>query len=176
MTLFIVGGPSGTGKSTVASSLAKHLKCPFVEGDDLHPKANVDKMARGEPLNDDDRWGWLQDIAKHGQEEIESKHNENAVITCSILKKKYRDLVRETLDKDIRMVVVFLYGSEEEITKRVTGRQGHFMKGGMVKSQFEAMEVPEDGELEDRNGQCFAIYTDNMDADEVEKKVLRDVK
>ncbi|AOW06825.1 P-loop containing nucleoside triphosphate hydrolase protein [Yarrowia lipolytica] len=176
MTLFIVGGPCGTGKSTVAEALAKHLQCPFVEGDELHPKANVDKMARGEPLNDDDRWGWLQDIAKHGEAEIKDKHNKNAVITCSILKKKYRDLVRETLDKDIRMVVVFLYGSEEEITKRVTGRKGHFMKSGMVRSQFEAMEVPKEDELKDQNGQCFPVYTDNLDPDQVEQKVLSDVE
>ncbi|KAG5363528.1 putative gluconokinase [Yarrowia sp. B02] len=175
MTLFIVGGPCGTGKSTVAAALAKHLHCPFVEGDDLHPQANVDKMARGEPLNDDDRWGWLQDIAKHGEAEIKEKGHKDAVITCSILKKKYRDLVRETLDKDIRMVVVFLYGSQEEITKRVTGRKGHFMKSGMVQSQFEAMEVPEENELKQQNGECFPIYTDNMDPDQVSEKVLADV-
>lgn len=175
MTLYIVGGPCGTGKSTIAELLAKELRCPFVEGDDLHPKANVDKMARGEPLTDDDRWGWLQDIARHGEEEIKDKGHKDAVITCSILKRKYRDLVRETLSNDIRMVVVFLYGSQEEITKRVTGRKGHFMKSDMVQSQFEAMEVPKEGELEDRNGKCFPIFTDGMDQDKVGEVVLNDV-
>jgi gluconokinase len=136
----IVMGVSGSGKSTLGQHLADALKAKFIDGDDLHPKRNVIKMASGSPLNDDDREPWLERI---NDAVFSIKHKqETGVIVCSALKKKYRDKIRDGNDN---VSFLFLDGSEELIVARMQQREGHYMKASMVKSQFEALERP-DGE------------------------------
>ncbi|AXR08217.1 gluconokinase [Salinimonas sediminis] len=133
----VVMGVSGSGKSTVAEALAKALSAKFIDGDDLHPRANIVKMAAGKPLNDDDRAPWLERI-NDAVFSFTSK-NETGVVVCSALKKRYRDAIR----KDNRQVVfVFLEGDAALIAQRMQQRQGHFMKPDMLASQFAALETP----------------------------------
>jgi gluconokinase len=119
--------------------LAKKLGRKFIDGDDLHPRANIQKMASGQPLNDDDRKPWLERI-RDAAYSLESK-NEHGIIVCSALKKIYRDQIREGNEN---VTFLFLDGSKELILERMRARQGHFMKENMVNSQFEALERPED--------------------------------
>lgn len=126
-------GVAGTGKSTVAAMLAGRLGWTFEEGDDLHPAANVAKMASGHPLDDDDRWPWLDRIAEWIDERIAA--GEPGIITCSALKRSYRDVLR-------RETVTFVHfaGERELILERMMRRQGHFMPTALLDSQFEALQ------------------------------------
>ena len=134
----IVMGVSGSGKSTVGEELAKALDDKFIDGDDLHPKANIIKMASGTPLNDHDREPWLERI---NDAVFSIKHKqETGVIVCSALKKKYRDCIRAGNDN---LCFLFLDGEEAVIVERMQQRAGHFMKAEMVKSQFDALERPD---------------------------------
>lgn len=136
--IYIVMGVSGCGKSTIGKLLASKLKIPFFDGDDLHPVANVQKMASGLPLNDKDRKGWLQKL-----NEIANEHKSSgAVIVCSALKETYRSQLKQNLEK--QMVFVYLKGTFEEIHARLKERQGHFMPIELLKSQFETLEAPAD--------------------------------
>lgn len=141
MTVYVVGGPAGTGKTTIGERLAATLKCPFVEGDSLHPQANIDKMGAGHPLTDDDRWGWLEQVALVSAKAAHEAPSDTAVVLCLILKKSYRDWIRQKLPAT-QFEMVFLYCLYDELVQRVAGRQGHFMKSDMVKSQYDIMEVP----------------------------------
>ncbi|HHX8332527.1 TPA: gluconokinase [Vibrio diabolicus] len=134
----IVMGVCASGKSTIGEHLAKKLGRKFIDGDDLHPRANIQKMASGQPLNDDDRKPWLERI-RDAAYSLESK-NEHGIIVCSALKKIYRDQIREGNEN---VTFLFLDGSKELILERMRARQGHFMKENMVNSQFEALERPE---------------------------------
>ncbi len=133
----IVMGVSGSGKTTVAALLAAALGCQFQEGDDLHPAANVEKMHGGIPLTDADRLPWLQKIA----EEIDGwrARGESGVLTCSALKRSYRDIVIGDR-KDVSLV--YLKGSYDLIHRRMATRHGHFMPVALLDSQFEALEEP----------------------------------
>lgn len=135
----VVMGVCASGKTTIGEHLAKKLGRKFIDGDDLHPRANIQKMASGQPLNDDDRKPWLERI-RDAAYSLESK-NEHGIIVCSALKKIYRDQIREGNEN---VTFLFLDGSEELILERMRARQGHFMKENMVNSQFEALERPED--------------------------------
>ncbi|MBV7298713.1 gluconokinase [Enterovibrio paralichthyis] len=134
----IVMGVCASGKTTVGEMLAKQLNRKFIDGDDLHPRANIQKMASGQPLNDDDRAPWLERI-RDAAYSLESK-NEHGVIVCSALKKKYRDQIREGNEN---VTFLFLDGDMALIMERMRARSGHFMKENMVKSQFETLERPE---------------------------------
>ncbi len=136
----IVMGVCACGKSTVGEHLAKKLGRKFIDGDDLHPKANILKMSSGQPLNDDDRKPWLERI-RDAAFSLESK-NEHGIIVCSALKKKYRDQIREGNNN---VTFLFLDGDQKLILERMRQRKGHFMKENMVRSQFETLERP-DGE------------------------------
>ena len=130
-------GVSGCGKSTVAALLAGRLGWPFEEGDALHPQANVDKMRAGEPLTDGDRLPWLEHVADWIDARLDA--GENGIITCSALKRSYRDL----LDRRHRGVVfVYLAGDRETILERITTRGGHFMPPSLLDSQFATLEEP----------------------------------
>ncbi|MEL7286046.1 MAG: gluconokinase [Pseudomonadota bacterium] len=135
----VVMGVCASGKTTIGEHLAKNLGRKFIDGDDLHPRANIQKMASGQPLNDDDRKPWLERI-RDAAYSLESK-NEHGIIVCSALKKIYRDQIREGNEN---VTFLFLDGSKDLILERMRARQGHFMKENMVNSQFEALERPED--------------------------------
>lgn len=134
---FVVMGVSGSGKSTVGESLSRSINAKFIDGDDLHPRANIEKMAGGNPLNDDDRQPWLERI-RDVCFSVQAK-NETGVVVCSALKKKYRDIIREGNDQ---VYFIFLDGSYDLILERMKARKGHFMKEAMLQSQFSALEVP----------------------------------
>lgn len=127
----VVMGVSGTGKSTVGAALARVLGLPFVEGDDLHPEANVAKMAAGIPLTDADRAPWLDRVA--------AELDRPVVVTCSALKRAYRDRLRAAAPG---VVFVFLHGSRELLAERMAGRVGHFMPTALLDSQLATLEEP----------------------------------
>lgn len=132
-------GVSGCGKSTVGGLLAGRLGWPLEEGDDLHPAANVEKMAAGHPLDDEDRWPWLVRI----REWIEYREaaGESGIVTCSALKRRYRDVLR-----DDQVVFVHLHGSRELLLARLTARQGHYMPASLLDSQLADLEPPDEDE------------------------------
>lgn len=130
-------GVSGSGKTTVAAMLAGALHCQFLEGDDLHPPSNVEKMRSGTPLTDADRLPWLRKIA----EEIDAwrPNGESGVVTCSALKRAYRDiLIGDRRD----VTLVYLRGSKELIHQRMAARHEHFMPLALLDSQFATLEAP----------------------------------
>lgn len=131
----IIMGVCGCGKTTVAEHIAAELGVKYAEADDFHPKANIEKMAAGHPLTDEDRWPWLDALAAWIDQRVAA--GEPAVVTCSALKKIYRDRLR-------RKGVVFVYmkGTYDEVLQRMSGRKGHFMKTNMLQSQFDILEEP----------------------------------
>jgi gluconokinase/shikimate kinase len=129
-------GPAGTGKSTVAGMLAGRLGWDFQEGDDLHPAANVAKMAAGHALTDDDRWPWLDRVAAWIDSEIAA--GRPGIITCSALKRSYRDVLRRD---DVTFVL--LLGDPVLVRERLLRRQGHFMPPALLTSQFDTLEIPD---------------------------------
>jgi gluconokinase len=137
----VVMGVSGSGKSTIADSLAARLGWRCEDGDRFHPASNVAKMSAGHPLTDEDRWPWLQAIA----DEIDRvcKAGERAVIACSALKRAYRDILVHGR-KDVR--IIFLNGTQELIAARLAARKGHFMPPGLLTSQFATLQSPEANE------------------------------
>lgn len=138
MTLVIVMGVSGCGKSSVAQSLAERLDLPFIEGDALHPATNVAKMSAGLPLSDADRWPWLQKI---GVELRQLRQSGGAVATCSALKRAYRDALREAAGPDL--IFVHMSGSRALLEERMKKRKGHFMPAALLDSQLATLEIPD---------------------------------
>lgn len=135
--VLVVMGVSGSGKTTVAAILAGRLNWPFEEGDALHPQANIDKMKEGHPLNDADRAPWLEKIADWVDERLDA--GENGLITCSALKRSYRDVINR---RGTGVEFVFLAGSRATIAERLTARHGHFMPPSLLDSQFATLEEP----------------------------------
>jgi gluconokinase len=148
-------GVSGSGKSVVGVALAERLRVPFADGDDFHPSTNLAKMRAGEPLDDSDRWPWLEAVGAWL-----SRHDERGgVISCSALKRKYRDQLRSHAP---RVVFVLLHGDREVIEKRVSSRSDHFMPGSLLSSQFAALEPlapDEDGIVVDVQQSVEAIVS-----------------
>jgi gluconokinase len=134
-------GVSGCGKTTVAGTLARSLGWPFEEGDDLHPLSNVEKMMAGQPLTDDDRRRWLATVAEWVEQRLES--GANGVITCSALKRSYREVIS---GRRPGVVFVFLSGSKVTIAARLAARQAHFMPSSLLDSQFADLEEPQQDE------------------------------
>lgn len=136
--VLVVMGVSGCGKSTVAALLAGRYHWPFEEGDSLHPQSNVDKMHAGHPLTDEDRRPWLEKVALWIEHQLDA--GRNGVITCSALKRSYRD----TLNRRGRGVLfVYLAGDVDTIAARLALRQGHFMPPALLQSQFDSLEEPQ---------------------------------
>lgn len=131
--LVVVMGVSGSGKSAVGAALAQRLAVPFEDADDLHPRANIEKMAAGHALDDDDRYPWLIAIG----EWLSAHDGAGGVVGCSALKRPYRDLLRLRAP---RAVFVHLSGSREVITRRQASRAGHFMPAALLSSQFDTLE------------------------------------
>jgi gluconokinase len=135
--LYVVMGITGSGKTTVGAMLAHTLGVDFVEGDDYHTPANVQRMASGIPLTDDDRAGWLQALATRIGEAKDS--GTGLVVTCSALKRSYRDILRTRAPE---LQFIFLNGPRALITERIAGRRGHFMPVSLLESQVATLEQP----------------------------------
>lgn len=131
--LVVVMGVSGCGKTTVGHALADRLDVPFADGDELHPAANIAKMASGVPLDDDDRYPWLEAIGAW----LAEHDAHGGVIGCSALKRKYRDQLRSHAP---RVGFLHLHGSFEVIAARQAARPGHFMPASLLRSQFATLE------------------------------------
>ncbi|KAK6512026.1 hypothetical protein TWF481_000924 [Arthrobotrys musiformis] len=192
--IFIIAGPAATGKTTVARAIAEAFGLPMVEGDDLHPQENIEKMSQGHPLTDEDRWGWLKTVASVSVDssrpptsppyELDEYQGRPACITtCSALKRRYRDLLRSQLPQPETAILnfIFLTASEEELLRRIEERNNHFMKKNMVRSQIVTAEVPKESESDggdegDVENDCTVIWTDNLSQDEVAEKALEVVK
>ena len=133
----VIMGVSGTGKSTVGLALSQALKVKFIDGDDLHPRQNITRMAAGQALNDEDRRPWLSRLSDVIFS-LEQK-NESGVLVCSALKKDYRDQLRAG-NNNVRFI--WLHGDFDFILKRMRQRKGHFMPETLLNSQFAALEIP----------------------------------
>jgi gluconokinase len=138
----VVMGVSGTGKTTVGAELARRLGATFIEGDSLHPEANIAKMSAGQPLDDDDRRPWLQTLNAlltfHHADEIA------AVLTCSALRRSYRDILRAGLPEG-SVCFVHLAAPEAVLRRRMESRE-HFMPPSLLRSQLDTLEPLEDDE------------------------------
>ncbi|WP_306391524.1 gluconokinase [Telluria beijingensis] len=132
---WVVMGVSGSGKSTVGAALATHYAVPFFEGDAYHPADNVSKMSAGIPLDDDDRAGWLDALA--GEIRQARTEGKGLVLSCSALKRRYRDLLRAA---DPALRFVHLAGPRELIAVRMHGRPGHYMPPSLLDSQLSILE------------------------------------
>jgi gluconokinase len=146
-TTIIVMGVAGSGKSTVAEMLAERLGWPMAEGDDFHSPANRAKMASGRPLTDEDRKPWLESIR-----DWIGQTPQNAVVTCSALRRSYRDILRGARG---RVRFLHLHGSTAVLSSRIGGRSGHFMPPALLISQLETLEPlgpDEDGTVVDVAG------------------------
>ena len=130
----VVMGVSGCGKSAVGQCIAQALGLPLIEGDEFHPPANIDKMRQGVPLDDADRAGWLERLGR----EL-ARHEAGAVLTCSALKRSYRNILRRAAP-GLRFVHLAL--SQQQALQRVADRGGHFYPSSLVASQFAALEDP----------------------------------
>jgi len=139
--ILILMGVMGTGKTTIAKLFVQKTGWLYAEGDDFHPKANVEKMHAGIPLTDEDRAPWL--AALHAQIAAWDKQGTNAVLTCSALKQKYRDvLIGELPAGHVRFVL--LEASRATLEKHLAGRTGHFMNPALLDSQLAILELPKD--------------------------------
>jgi gluconokinase len=139
--IVILGGVSGSGKTTVGALLAGRLHWRFADADDFHPAANIEKMRAGIPLADADRWPWLRAIAAWMDERITL--GESAVTTCSALRRAYRDLL---LGGRPGARLVFLAPGRELLVRRLAARHGHFFPEQLLDSQLDALEPPQPDE------------------------------
>jgi gluconokinase len=130
----VVMGVAGCGKSAVGQRIAQGLALPLIEGDEFHPASNIEKMKQGQPLQDEDRAGWLDRLGRELQ-----RHPGGAVLTCSALKRAYRDRLRQAAP-GLRFVHLAL--TPEQALQRVAARDGHFYPPSLVASQFDALEDP----------------------------------
>lgn len=135
--VLVLMGVSGCGKSTVAALLSRTLNWSFEEGDSLHPPANIEKMAAGHPLSDEDRWPWLARVAAWTEECLDA--GQNGIISCSALKRSYRDIINR---RGHGVEFVYLAGSKKLISERLAARHGHFMPTTLLESQFADLEEP----------------------------------
>jgi gluconokinase len=177
-------GVSGAGKSTLASALSKKTDLAFIDADDLHPSANVAKMARGDELTDVDREPWLATVRSTAERIVSEQNHNNSekrgvVIACSALKKYYRDILRGVTSPSseslgvlpqsqplIPTFFVYIKGSKEVIAERLEKRTGHFMKVGMLDSQLKTLESPEGEE------RIIVVSLEDTIAEQVEAVIL----
>src|SRR5712691_355324 len=163
-TILVVTGVSGSGKTTIAKALAYRLGWAFEEGDDLHPGSDIAKMHSGHPLDDRDRWPWLEKVAAW----IDGRRQagKSGVITCSALKRSYRDFLARGRP-EVRLL--YLHGDIELITARLTARRGHFMPASLLDSQLAALEEPDPDE--------HPIYADvGRPVEDIIAEIVRDLE
>ncbi|MEL6557187.1 MAG: gluconokinase [Bacteroidota bacterium] len=159
-----VMGVSGCGKSTIGKTLAEKLNFLFFDGDDFHSEENVLKMSKGQPLNDDDRQGWLEAINRCA---LEKSSKSGVVIACSALKKSYRDILETNIDPKPKWV--YLKGNYDLIHERMKGRIDHFMPATLLKNQFDTLEPP---------GNCIRINVEksvNGIVSEIHRKLAKQI-
>ena len=144
-------GVTCSGKTAFGKVLSNRLKISFFDGDDLHSKENIDKMKLGHPLDDDDRWPWLQNIHQLALDHA----NEGAIIACSALKKSYRQVIQTSAN----MEFIYLKADKKTIAQRLSLRKNHFMPTSLLDSHFEALEEPKSGCILDAT-QTFGINAD----------------
>ena len=137
MPIIVVMGVSGSGKTTVARLLAERLACPMLEGDSLHSAENILRMAAATALADSDRCDWLNAIAQCIT--VASRAGQSLVVSCSALKRRYRDTLRQG---HANLIFVHLVGDKQVIEGRLRLRHNHFMSPALLDSQFEALEMP----------------------------------
>lgn len=140
----VIMGVSGCGKSSVGKELAIRLNAKFTDGDDLHPKANLEKMASGIPLVDDDRWPWLSEVGK------KLLNDNDSIIACSALKRSYREKIREFAPD---VIFIHLHGDRKILESRLKARSDHFMPKSLLDSQLNTLEPL----APDENGKVFDI-------------------
>ena len=138
--IVIIFGVSGAGKTTVGKLLVRELGWRFIEADDFHPAANIEKMRNGHPLTDEDRWPWLDCLRKQIEQLLSA--GENAVLACSALKRAYRDRLR--VSDEVKFV--FLRGDYALVEKQLRSRHRHFMNAALLQSQFDDLEEPQPDE------------------------------
>lgn len=138
--IVIIFGVSGAGKTTIGKLLAHELRWRFIEADDFHPAANVEKMRSGRPLTPQDRWPWLERLHEEIKRSIDV--GESAVLACSALKRAYRDRLRAS--EGVKFV--FLRGEYALVEKQLRSRRHHFMDPDLLQSQFDDLEEPESHE------------------------------
>lgn len=131
--VIVVMGVSGCGKTTVGALAADRLEVPYAEGDDFHPMVNIEKMAAGIPLTDEDRWPWLDTVGGW----LAEHHETGGVATCSALRRVYRDRLRAMAP---HTYFVYLGATRDELLRRMTGRLGHFMPTVLLDSQIDTLE------------------------------------
>ena len=136
--ILVVMGVSGCGKTTVGQALAHHLGCEFAEGDQFHPPQNVAKMAAGTPLDDNDRWGWLQTLSARMAQARSA--GQSLVLSCSALRKPYRDILRAGAPQ---AWFVHLHGDTAVLRQRMASRPAHYMPPSLLQSQLDTLEMPE---------------------------------
>jgi len=134
--IIVICGVSGAGKTTVGKLLAGELGWRFIEADDFHPAANIQKLRVGHPLTDEDRWPWLDGLRKQIEQLLAA--GDNAVLACSALKRAYRDRLR--VSGEVKFV--FLRGDYALVEKQLRGRRGHFMNPELLRSQFDDVQKP----------------------------------
>ena len=130
----IVMGVSACGKTTMGEALAEKLHVQFVEGDKLHPSANVAKMSAGHPLSDEDRWPWLAQVG------ASLKGDKGVIASCSALKKSYRQRIIDSAGRPVNFIL--LNGDKAILQKRIAERKGHFMPASLLESQLATLEIP----------------------------------
>lgn len=157
MKVYVVMGVSGIGKTTIGKKLAEQLEIPFYDADDYHPESNVEKMKEGIPLEDEDRKGWLQILAKNIKNWCSDK---GAVLACSALKESYRKTLSEGLKSQV--VFVYLHAEYELVYERMKARKGHYFKASLLKSQFEILEEPTYAIKVDANQDINAIVNEAL--------------
>ena len=137
--VYVLFGVSGSGKTTLGKSIADYLNAPFYDADDFHPLSNIEKMKSGIPLNDTDRYPWLHTL---GDQVVRKHENDRAILACSVLKRKYRELLATYVP--IRFYLI--EGSFELISSRLEQRDDHFMPHSLLRSQYESLEsLPSNG-------------------------------
>ncbi|KAI5866841.1 carbohydrate kinase [Durotheca rogersii] len=166
--IWLVTGPAGCGKTTVAKHLATALNLPYIEGDEYHPKANIEKMGNGIPLTDADRWDWLTALREESLRRF-AFGAQGVVLTCSALKRKYRDVIRVApyYLHDVICHFIYLHAPEAVLLERVGLRQGHYMGPDMVHSQFSILEPPTEEETDvisiDVSGSAESVLRDALE-------------
>jgi carbohydrate kinase (thermoresistant glucokinase family) len=158
--IYIVMGVSGCGKSTVGALLGKELTLPFYDADDFHPTENINKMADGIALNDDDRAPWLKLLA---DKIVNWEAKGGAVLACSALKQSYRNVLSSTTENAVTFV--YLEGTKAVLHERLTSRESHFMPDTLLDSQLNTLEPPTD---------AVTVSIDNS-IDNIISKILKDI-